>query len=152
MQEQLHEKEVFTKIEAGNIESFQNQIKLTVKYKEILPEGYTWEEEGREFTHQGMFYDIISITKTSTGWEITAASDEEEAGMVVNKQKVQSEGKDSDRTNNKSKISISKVLYDMPATQLIGWRSVAPNIFFSFHQVDIHFGYLIPFSPPPELA
>lgn len=152
MQEQLHEKEVFIKIEAGAFESFENQIKLTVKDKEILPVGYTWEEEGREFTHQGMFYDIISITKTSTGWEITAASDEEEAEMVANKQKVQSEGKDSDQTNNKSKISISKVVYDSPIKETIGYPVIAQKIVYYSYSSNIRSVYLVPFSPPPEFA
>ncbi len=74
VQEQWHESKVFAKIEAGAFESFENQIKFTVQDKAVLPEGYEWEEEGREFTHKGMFYDIISIKKIETGWLITAAS------------------------------------------------------------------------------
>ena len=152
MQEQWHESKVFAKIEAGAFESFENQIKLTVQDKDILPDGYTWEEEGREFTHKGMFYDIISIKKTETGWLITAASDESEAEMVANKQKVQSEGQDSERTNTKSKISISKVVYESPIKETVAFSVIAKKLIYCFYPSDIHAVYLGHFSPPPEFA
>ena len=88
LEEELHEKEIFALIDAGewnieNLNASSGQIKLELKEKDHLPEGYTWEEEGREFSYKGMFYDIISFKKTSNGWELIAVSDEEEAEMVA---------------------------------------------------------------------
>jgi hypothetical protein len=88
LEEELHEKEIFALIDTGewnieNLNASSGQIKLELKEKDHLPEGYTWEEEGREFSYKGMFYDIISFKKTSKGWELIAVSDEEEAEMVA---------------------------------------------------------------------
>ncbi len=152
VQEQWHESKVFAKIEAGAFESFENQIKITVQDKAILPEGYEWEEEGREFTHKGMFYDIISIKKIETGWLITAASDEAEAEWEVNAQKLQTEGQGVAHGNTKSKISISKILYDKPAAHSIVWKAVSLQTSFSVYQSDIQLGFLGQLSPPPEIA
>ena len=152
MQEQWHESEVFTKIEAGAFDSFENQIKLTVQDKDILPEGYTWEEEGREFTHKGMFYDIISIKKIDAGWLITAASDEEEAELEANQQKLHTEGQDTERPNTKFKISISKVVYDFPIKETFVDSVFAQKIVYCSYPSDIRSVYLVPFSPPPEFA
>jgi len=152
MQEQWHESEVFTKIEAGAFDSFENQIKLTVQDKDILPDGYEWEEEGREFTHKGMFYDIISIKKIDAGWLITAASDEEEAELEANQQKLHTEGQDKQRPNTKFKISISKVVYDSLIKETFVYPVFAQKIVYSFYPTDIHAVYLVPFSPPPEFA
>jgi hypothetical protein len=66
---------------------------LTLKDKSILPEGYHWEEKGREFSYKGMFYDIVSIKQTKEGWVIKAASDEEEAEIVANQHKAHQLGK-----------------------------------------------------------
>jgi hypothetical protein len=104
LQEKLHEQERFASIDAGkfvlnNTETFESkehsneyeseddinsgdQITLTVIDKSVLPEGYQWEEKGREFSYNGMFYDIVSIEQTKEGWVIKAASDEEEAAIV----------------------------------------------------------------------
>ncbi|NQW79030.1 MAG: hypothetical protein HQ449_06910, partial [Chitinophagaceae bacterium] len=62
LQEKLHEKERFTIIDAGEIlekeddEHCDDQITIIVKDRSILPEGYQWEEKGREFSYKGMFY------------------------------------------------------------------------------------------------
>lgn len=69
LEEELHEKEIFALIDDGewnieNLNASSSQIKLELKEKDHLPEGYTWEEEGREFSYKGMFYDIISFKKT----------------------------------------------------------------------------------------
>ena len=84
----MHEQERFANIEAGKFEENDDndnmdQITLLLKDKSVLPEGYHWEEKGREFSYKGMFYDIISFKKTSKGWELIAVSDEEEAEMVA---------------------------------------------------------------------
>lgn len=152
LQEQWHETTVFTKIESGVFEYFEYQIKLTVKDKTALPEGYAWEEEGREFSHQGMYYDIISITKTSAGWEITAASDKEEAQMVANKQKLQTEGYANGKPINKTKYSISKVLYDNPTIRLISCHFIISIMKAQYYQVGVPAVYLGQNSPPPEFA
>ena len=64
----MHEQERFANIDAGKFEENddndnKDQITLIVKDKSILPEGYQWEEKGREFSYKGMFYDIVSIKK-----------------------------------------------------------------------------------------
>lgn len=71
LQEKLHETERFAMIDVSQMaekendsdDSSGNQIKLVLKDKTILPQGYQWEEKGREFSYQGMFYDIVSIEK-----------------------------------------------------------------------------------------
>ncbi len=86
LQEQLLEQERFASIDAGKFDLNNNrsreskeqikehddhtdihsidQITLVVKDKSVLPEGYQWEEKGREFSYKGMFYDIVSIEQT----------------------------------------------------------------------------------------
>lgn len=120
----MHEQERFANIEAGKFEENEenddndnkDQITLIVKDKSILPEGYQWEEKGREFSHKGMFYDIVSIKKTSKGWVIKAASDEEEAAIVANQYKVHSFNKDpkskTSSESSKIKLNLSSAVYD----------------------------------------
>ena len=84
----MHEQERFANIDAGASIEQAHQIELILQDKSVLPEGYHWEEKGREFSYKGMFYDIVSIKKTSKGWVIKAASDEEEAAIVANQHKV----------------------------------------------------------------
>ena len=121
LEEELHEKEIFALIDARewNIENMNasySQIKLELKEKDHLPEGYTWEEKGREFSYKGMFYDIISIEQTKEGWMIKAASDEEEAAIVANQHKVHSFNKDPKSTtsseSSKIKLNLSFAVYD----------------------------------------
>ena len=116
----MHEQERFASIDAGKFEEKEeneenndkdkkDQITLVVKDKSVLPEGYHWEEKGREFSYKGMFYDIVSIKKTSKGWVIKAASDEEEAAIVANQHKVHSFNKDpkSETSSETSKIKLN---------------------------------------------
>ena len=121
LQEQLHEQERFSNIDAGKFEENEendnkDQITLIVKDKSVLPEGFQWEEKGREFSHKGMFYDIVSIKKTAKGWVIKAASDEEEAAIVANQHKVHSFNKDLKSTtsseSSKIKLNLSFAVYD----------------------------------------
>lgn len=94
----------------------RNQIELVLQDKSVLPEGYQWEEKGREFSYKGMFYDIISIKKTREGWVIKAASDEEEAAIVANQ--IQSHPFNKDLKSNASagsskiKLNLSFNAYD----------------------------------------
>ena len=58
----MHEQERFASIDAGKFEENddndnKDQITLIVIDKSVLPEGYHWEEKGREFSHKGMFYE-----------------------------------------------------------------------------------------------
>ena len=125
LQEQLHEQERFTSIDAGEIFENENesnyhssdQITITVKDKSILPEGYHWEEKGREFSYKGMFYDIVSIEQTKEGWVIKAASDEEEAEIVANQHKAHHLGKQgqSKSTSSKIKLNLSLAVYECPS-------------------------------------
>jgi major membrane immunogen (membrane-anchored lipoprotein) len=129
LQEKLHEQERFASIDAekfdlNNTETFESkehskehesdddinsddQITITVKDKSILPEGYQWEEKGREFSHKGMFYDIVSIKKTKEGWVIKAASDEEEAAIVANQHKLNRLDKEAQSKSSSSKIKLN---------------------------------------------
>ena len=121
VQEQWHEQERFTNIDAGELyakaysENYtDHQITLQLKDKSILPEGYQWEEEGREFSHEGMFYDIVSLTKTDTGWELIASSDEEEAEIVAKQHKSQHADKEiaGQHHSKKQKTNFNFSLYD----------------------------------------
>ena len=56
----MHEQERFANFDAGKFEENddndnKDQITLIVQDKSILPEGYHWEEKGREFSYKGMF-------------------------------------------------------------------------------------------------
>jgi hypothetical protein len=130
LQEQLHEQERFASIDAGEILEKEyydtddhsnnqsgDQITLVVKDKSILPEGYQWEEKGREFSYKGMFYDIVSIEQTKEGWVIEAASDEEEAAIVANQNKVQNLDKEaqSKSSSSKIKLNLSLAVYECPS-------------------------------------
>jgi predicted NACHT family NTPase len=129
LQEKLHEQEQFASIDArkfdlNNKETFDSkehsnehgsdddinsgdQITLTVKDKSVLPEGYQWEEKGREFSYKGMFYDIFSIEQTKEGWMIKAASDEEEAAIVANQHKLNHLDKEAQTKSSSSKIKLN---------------------------------------------
>ena len=130
LQEQLHEQERFANIDAGkydlkNKETAESkehsneyesdhesnhesdQITILVKDKSILPEGYQWEEKGREFSYMGMFFDIISIEQTKEGWVIKAASDEEEAELVANQHKLKHLDKEAQSKSSSSKIKLN---------------------------------------------
>ena len=109
----MHEQEQFASIDAGEILEKENddhdsdQITITVKDKSILPEGYQWEEKGREFSYKGMFYDIVSIKQTKEGWVIKAASDEEEAAIVANQHKLNHLDKEAQSKSSSSKIKLN---------------------------------------------
>jgi hypothetical protein len=117
LQEQLHEQERFASIDAGESIEQADQITLTLKDKSILPEGYQWEEKGREFSYKGMFYDIVSIEQTKEGWVIKAASDEEEAAIVANQHKLNHLGKEAESKSSSSKIklNLSLAVYECPS-------------------------------------
>jgi hypothetical protein len=130
LQEQLHEQERFTSIDAGEIlekkhydtDNHSNnhnsdQITITVKDKSILPQGYQWEEKGREFSYKGMFYDIVSIKQTKEGWVIKAASDEVEAEIVANQHKAHQLNKEAESKSSPSKIklNLSLAVYECPS-------------------------------------
>ena len=117
----MHEQERFANIEAGKFEEDDDndnmdQITLLLKDKSVLPEGYQWEEKGREFSYKGMYYDIVSIEQTKEGWVIKAASDEEEAAIVANQHKVHSFNKDpksnSSSESSKIKLNLSFAFYE----------------------------------------
>jgi hypothetical protein len=124
LQEQLHEQKRFSSIDADEILEKENddhsnnydsdQITIVVKDKSILPEGYQWEEKGREFSYKGMFYDIVSIEQTKEGWVIKAASDEEEAAIVANQHKAHHLNKEvgSKSTSSKIKLNLSLAVYE----------------------------------------
>lgn len=124
LQEKLHEQEQFASIDAGKIlekehetdDDRDNQITLVVKDKSVLPEGYQWEEKGREYSYKGMFYDIVSIKQTKEGWVIKAVSDEEEAAIVANQHKLNHLDKEaqSKSSSSKIKLNLSLAVYECP--------------------------------------
>lgn len=107
LQEQWHEQERFASIAAGETTEEDHQITLQLKDKTVLPEGYQWEEKGREFSHAGMFYDIVSLTKTETGWELVAASDKEETEIVAKQTKVQHVDKEMAGNKKSTKLKLN---------------------------------------------
>ena len=161
LQEKLHEQERFASIDAGEILEKENesnnhcsdQITITVKDKSILPEGYQWEEKGREFSYKGMFYDIVSIEQTNEGWVIKAASDEEEAAIVANQQKVHHLNKETESKSSSSKIklNLSLAVYECPSfnTQsLFNYTLLKKK--YSIFATPILSSYSGEFSHPPE--
>lgn len=153
MQEQWHEQERFASIAAGETIEEDHQIKLLLKAKTILPEGYQWEEEGREFSHNGMFYDIVGLTKTDAGWELIAASDKEEAEIVAKQQKTQHADKEltGQHASKKLKTSIHFSLYDQwtdAAALIVSINSVQQaNTFYQDRLTQLFLGQI---SPPPK--
>jgi hypothetical protein len=156
LQEKLHEKERFTIIDAGQISEKENdsdQITLIVKDRSILPEGYQWEEKGREFSYKGMFYDIVSIEKTKEGWIIKAASDEAEAAIVANQYKLNHLNKEAESKSSSSKIklSLSLALYECPSfnkQSLINYTLLKKK--YSSYATSILSSYSTDISHPPE--
>lgn len=156
LQEKLHEKERFTIIDAGQIlekENDSDQITLIVKDRSILPEGYQWEEKGREFSYKGMFYDIVSIEKTKEGWIIKAASDEAEAAIVANQHKLNHLNKEAESKSSSSKIklSLSLALYECPSfnkQSLINHTLLKKK--YSSYATSILSSYSTDISHPPE--
>ncbi len=173
LQEKLHEQERFAIIDAGkfdlnNTETFESevhskehesdnhnsdQITLVVKDKSVLPEGYHWEEKGREFSYKGMFYDIVSIEQTKEGWVIKAASDEEEAKIVANQNKANQLGKEAESKSSSSKIklNLSLAVYECPSFNLQGlFNYTLINKKYPFLTTPILSSYLGAITHPPE--
>ena len=160
VQEQWHEQERFANIDAGELfakgysenETYQ-QVILQLKDKYILPEGYQWEEKGREFSYEGMFYDIVSLTKTDTGWELIAASDEEEAEIVAMQHKSQHANKEiaGQHHSKKQKTNFNFSLYDQcfEASYLNEVR-LMNQLIYSSYKDDLTQLYLGQVSPPPK--
>jgi hypothetical protein len=153
LQEKLHEQERFASIDAGESIEQADQITITVKDKSILPEGYHWEEKGREFSYKGMFYDIVSIKQTKAGWVIKAASDEEEAEIVANQHKLNHLDKEvqSKSSSSKIKLNLSLAVYECPSfnTQsLISYTLLKKK--YPFLTTPILSSYLGDISHPPE--
>lgn len=157
LQEHIHETKVFSQIKAGTFkedDDCHTLVSLEVKDKNILPEGYEWEEEGREFTYKGMLYDIVTIEQTKEGWIIKAASDEEEAVMVSNKTKFQKEGEagTGKSTAHGFKINIAKIVFDQNIISyaITTQQLKAPMI--GIYLQNAEEVYLGKKSPPPQIV
>ena len=163
LQEKLHEQERFSSIDAGEILEKENdsnnynsdQITITVKDKSILPEGYQWEEKGREFSYKGMFYDIVSIEQIKEGWVIKAASDEEEAAIVANQHKLNHLNKEAGSKSSSSKIKLNLILavFECPSfnTQSL-FSYTLLKIKYPFLTTPILSSYSGEVSHPPEIV
>ena len=148
IEEKLHEQSVFAKIEEEGIENNgsyeQNHlISLHLKEKNKLPEGYAWEEEGREFSYKGMFYDIVSLKKTAKGWELIAASDEEEAVLVAHKNS-------SKKESSSFKLSRIQLVFLAPDYIKHTYLSSVTSTKYVRYKTSLFNTSLIKFSPPPE--
>lgn len=153
VQEQWHEQDRFASIAAGEMDNKSHQITLHLKDKTILPYGYQWEEEGREFRHAGMFYDIISLTKIEAGWELVAASDEEEAEIAAKQSKAQQEDKThaANKKSNKQKLNFSFSIFDSLAETQFKVSFLQLNqLAYSNYQDQLIEPSLGLISPPPE--
>jgi hypothetical protein len=161
LQEKLHEQEQFASIDAGEIlekehesdDDRDNQITIVVKDKSILPEGYHWEEKGREFSYKGMFYDIVSIKKSNEGWVIKAASDEEEAAIVANQHKLNHLDKEaqSKSSSSKIKLNLNLVVYECPSfNQQSLYNYTLAKMKFTLLTTPILSSYFGDISHPPE--
>ena len=153
VEEKLHEQEVFAKIDAGEYEmeghnnvahhDKAHSIKLILTKKDQLPEGYTWEEDGREFSHEGMFYDIVSFKKTDKGWELLAASDEEESAIVANHNTSKKEG-------NHFKLTRIQFVFLAPIIAKQDVYFILNQTNYAAFKASFFNRSLIKFSPPPE--
>lgn len=153
VEEKLHEQEVFAKIDAGEYEKEghnnvahhdkAHSIKLILTKKDQLPEGYTWEEDGREFSHEGMFYDIVSFKKTDKGWELVAASDEEESAIVANHNTSKKEG-------NHFKLTRIQFVFLAPIIAKQDVYFILNQTNYAAFKASFFNRSLIKFSPPPE--
>ncbi len=160
MQEQLHEQERFANIDASDLygkayseNDTDHLISLQLKDKYILPDGYEWEEEGREFSHEGMFYDIVSLTKTDKGWELIAASDEDEAEIVAKQHKSHNADKEmtGQRSSKKHKSNFNFSLYDQwVETAYLKVGEVSNQLRYATYQDRLTPLYLGQVSPPPK--
>ena len=153
LQEKIHEQERFASIDAGESIEQADQITLTLKDKSILPEGYQWEEKGREFSYKGMFYDIVSIKQTKEGWVIKAASDEEEAAIVANQHKVQHLNKETQSKSGSSKIklNLSLAVYECSSfSQQSLCNYTLAKMKYPILNTPILSSYLGDISHPPE--
>ena len=157
LQEQLHESKVFSQIKDGTFKEddvCHTLVSLEVKDKNILPKGYEWEEEGREFTYKGMLYDIVAMEQTNDGWIIKAASDEIEALIVSNKSNFENEGEagTAKSTTRSFKINIAKIVFDQNIISyaITTQQLKAPMI--GIYLQNANEVYLGIKSPPPQFV
>ena len=152
IREQVHEAKIFAMIHNNNfqINESQSSISLTVENETILPKGYDWEEEGREFMHQGKLYDILSIVKVNEGWKITAVSDDIELNMLNGNLEL-AINSNTHTEKSKIKINIGQFIYDK---HTVTYHRYFPNVKSLFFDHYLQFNHSIYFdqeSPPPQL-
>jgi len=157
LQEHIHETKVFSQIKDGTFKEddvCHSLVSLEVKDKNVLPEGYEWEEEGREFTYKGMLYDIVAMEQTKEGWIIKAASDEEEVIMVSNKTKFQKdrEAGTAKSTTHGLKLNIAKIVFDHNITEFsisLDQNKCSQNSIYLQSHYKV---FLYKQSPPPKIV
>ena len=100
-----------------------------------------------------MFYDIVSIEQTKEGWVIKAASDEEEAAIVANQQKLHHLNKEAESKSSSSKIklNLSLAVYECPSfnTQSL-FNYTLSKMKYSLLTTPILSSYFGDISHPPE--
>lgn len=156
VQEHLHESKVFAQIKAGTFKEDDHchqLITFEVKDKFVLPEGYDWEEEGREFTFKGMLYDVVAIEPSLNGWKIKAISDEAEALIVSNQSKTQLDSQGNPKNSNHGfKINIASIVFDFnESTETIIDGQIKAPMYSAYIPMvsQAYFGITI---PPPKLG
>ena len=152
IREQVHEAKIFAMIHNKNyqINDGQSSISFTLENKTVLPKGYVWEEEGREFIHQGKLYDIVSTVKTNDGWTITAVSDDIELYMLNGNLEL-AINSNTHAEKSKIKINIGQFIYDKHVISYHRYFPKVKTLFFDHYLLSNHSIYIGQESPPPQL-
>jgi hypothetical protein len=153
IREQVHEAKVFAMIHNNDLKQQESRLSFSfiVENKNVLPKGYSWEEKGREFSHDGKLYDIVSTIKTNNGWKITAVSDDIEVKIVDGQLELAVNNTSSLPTKSKIKVSISQFVYDKHGVSYQRYFPMAKSLFFDNYLLSSHCIYIGQESPPPQL-
>ena len=152
IREQVHEAKIFAMIHDNVIQQKESQSSFSfiVENKTVLPKGYDWEEEGREFSYQGKLYDIVSTIKTKMGWKITAVSDDIELNMLNGNLEL-AINNNSHSEKSKIKINIGQFIYDKHVVSYQRFFPITKSLYFDNYLLFNHCIYLGQESPPPQL-
>ena len=152
IREQVHEAKVFAMIHNNDLKQQESQLSFSfiVENRNVLPKGYSWEEKGREFSHQGKLYDIVSTIKAKKGWMITAVADDLELN-ILNGNLELAINNNSHSEKSKIKISISQFVYDKHGVSYQRYFPMGKSLFFDNYLLSNHCIYLGQESPPPQL-
>ncbi len=147
-QKHLHKQSQFNYILHHPQEKMEGLVRITVDEIDNLPMGYEWEETGAEFRHQGMLFDIVSVKKINSKFEITALADELEVTM----EKTHDELAHQQQENNKKAQKIFKWVFAPYINETKSTNFVFNNfqllIFPRVKQDILHQWNACPYMPP----